>query len=87
MVSERITLSRALPGKIKAIGDRPIESFNARLRDEVLNQELFGSVTEAKVLIERWRNEYNEEHPHSNLGYLSPNEYTATFIHQTAALA
>ncbi len=64
-----------------------IESFNARLRDEVLNQELFGSVTEARVLIERWRNEYNEEHPHSNLGYLSPDEYAATFIHQTAGLA
>lgn len=57
-----------------------IESFNARLRDEVLNQELFGSVTEARVLIERWRTEYNSEHPHSSLGYLTPDEYAATFM-------
>lgn len=59
-----------------------IESFNARLRDEVLNQELFGSVAEARVLIERWRLEFNSEHPHSSLGYLSPDEYTATFNQQ-----
>jgi len=62
-----------------------IESFNARLRDEVLNQELFGSVTEAKILIERWRQEYNTEHPHSSLGYLSPDEYAATLNHQSAS--
>ena len=59
-----------------------IESFNARLRDEVLNQELFASVTEARILIERWRQEYNTEHPHSSLGYLSPDEYAATLNHQ-----
>ena len=59
-----------------------IESFNARLRDEVLNQELFVSVTEARILIERWRQEYNTEHPHSSLGYLSPDEYAATLNHQ-----
>jgi len=61
-----------------------IESFNARLRDEVLNQEMFGSVTEARVLIERWRQEYNSEHPHSSLGYLSPDEYAATLKYQPA---
>jgi len=61
-----------------------IESFNARLRDEVLNQEMFGSVTEARVLVERWRQEYNSEHPHSSLGYLSPDEYAATLNYQQA---
>ena len=61
-----------------------IESFNARLRDEVLNQEIFGSVTEARILIERWRYEYNTEHPHSSLGYLSPDEYAETLNNQHA---
>ncbi len=36
-----------------------IESFNGKLRDEVLNREIFNTVHEAKVLVERWRNEYN----------------------------
>lgn len=46
-----------------------IESFNGKLRDELLNGELFYSLNEAKVLIERWRVEYNTIRPHSALGY------------------
>jgi transposase InsO family protein len=45
-----------------------VESFNGRLRDELLNIEEFGSITEAKVLIEDWRYEYNTYRPHSALG-------------------
>jgi transposase InsO family protein len=45
-----------------------VESFNGRLRDELLNIEEFGSLTEAKVLIEDWRQEYNTYRPHSALG-------------------
>jgi len=50
-----------------------VESFHQRLRDECLNQEWFLSVLEAKVVIENWRKQYNALHPHSNLGYDSPN--------------
>jgi len=52
------------------------ESFNGKLRDELLNREifdsLFDSLFEANVLIERWRKEYNQIRPHSSLGYRSP---------------
>ncbi len=52
-----------------------IESFHNRLRDECLNQELFLSVTEARVVVEQWRHKYNAKHPHSRLGFLSPNTF------------
>jgi putative transposase len=54
-----------------------VESFNGRLRDELLNIEEFGSITEARVIIEDWRNEYNTYRPHSALGGLTPVEYAA----------
>ena len=49
-----------------------VESFNARLRDELLNGELFYTLQEAKVLIEAWRRHYNAVRPHSSLGYRPP---------------
>ena len=49
-----------------------IESFNGRLRDEFLNGERFDTLLEAQVLIEMWRNEYNQIRPHSSLGYRPP---------------
>ena len=49
-----------------------IESFNGKLRDELLNGEIFTTLMEARVLIERWRKEYNQVRPHSSLGYRSP---------------
>jgi putative transposase len=49
-----------------------IESFNGKLRDELLNREIFTKLWEAKVLIEGWRIEYNEIRPHSSLGYRPP---------------
>ncbi len=49
-----------------------IESFNGKLRDELLNPEIFTTLTEAKVLIEQWRSEYNQVRPHSSLGYRPP---------------
>ena len=45
-----------------------IESFNRKLRDEVLNQVVFDTLLETKVLVERWRREYNHIRPHSSLG-------------------
>jgi len=49
-----------------------IESFNGKLRDELLDREIFTTLTEAKVLIEQWRREYNQVRPHSSLGYRPP---------------
>ena len=49
-----------------------IESFNGKLRDELPNREIFTTLTEAKVLIEQWRREYNQVCPHSALGYRPP---------------
>lgn len=51
------------------------ESFNSKLRDECLDAEAFSSRVEAKVVIEGWRGRYNEERPHSSLGYLTPSEF------------
>jgi len=53
------------------------ESFHARLSDELLEQELWTSVEEAKLLSRRWQWEYNFERPHSSLGYRTPAEYAA----------
>ena len=49
-----------------------IESFNGKLRDGLLNGEIFDTLLKARVLIERWRNEYNTVRPHSSLGYRPP---------------
>ncbi len=49
-----------------------VESFNGKLRDELLNRELFDTLKEAQVLIENWRLEYNTVRPHSALGYKPP---------------
>jgi len=48
------------------------ESFNGKLRDELLNGEIFYSLKEAKVVIEQWRKHYNTKRPHSALGYRPP---------------
>ena len=58
-----------------------VESFHNRLRDECLNQELLPSVTEARVVIEEWRHLYNRVHPHSNLGFQSPDECATNYEH------
>lgn len=71
--------------KIKTIYIKPgspwenghIESFHDKFRDELLNREIFGSLLEAKVLVEQWRIEYNQDRPHSSLGYQTPEEYAA----------
>jgi putative transposase len=52
-----------------------IESFNARLRDELLNETVFSSLAEARQLLEAWRRDYNTRRPHSRLGWLTPSEF------------
>ena len=49
-----------------------IESFNGKMRDELLNREIFTTLTEAEVLIKQWQQEYNRVRPHSSLGYRPP---------------
>jgi putative transposase len=63
------------PGK--PIQNAHIESFNARLREECLNEHVFVSLNDARSKIEQWRIEYNQERPHSSLGNLTPEEFAA----------
>jgi len=61
------------------------ESFHSRLRDECLNGEVFATVAEARVVTELWRREYNQERPHSSLGYRTPTEFRAAWEAQSRA--
>lgn len=51
------------------------ESFNGKLRDEFLNETVFSSLAEARVLLAEWRRDYNHQRPHSRLGWLTPSEF------------
>jgi len=53
------------------------ESFNSKVRDELLNAEEFGSLLEARVLGQEWKRQYNHDRPHMSLGYQTPAEYGA----------
>ena len=57
-----------------------VESFNGKLRDELLNREVFYNLVEAKALIEQWRKEYNQLRPHSSLGYRPPAPETKMLV-------
>jgi transposase InsO family protein len=61
-----------------------IESFNGKMRDELLAREIFYSITEAQVIIEQWRWYYNQIRPHSSLGYKPPTP--VTFIPHSSQL-
>lgn len=63
-----------------------VESFNARLRDELLNTEVFTCLEEAQVLAADWRADYNANHPHSALGMMSPERFAAS-LHSPSGLA
>ena len=78
-------IAEAVRDWIKAVGARTAyiepgspwengycESFNGRMRDELLNGEIFYSLREAQIIIERWRSHYNTKRPHSALGYRPP---------------
>lgn len=66
------------PGK--PVENGYIESFNARLRDECLNVSLFNSITDAKEQLELWRQDYNQNRPHSSLGNLAPATFSAAAL-------
>ena len=56
-----------------------IESFNGRLRDELLNETLFTSLVQARIALGCWRVDYNDARPHSQLGWKTPSEFASIF--------
>ena len=56
-----------------------VESFNGRLRDELLNETLFSSLAHARAVLQAWKTDYNAHRPHSRIGWLTPFEYASTF--------
>ena len=80
----RIEWHYIAPGKPMQNGF--VESFNGRMRDELLNETMFRNLAHARVVIRAWATEYNEERPHSALGYQTPKAFaehlfTATDTH------
>jgi transposase InsO family protein len=63
-----------------------VESFNGRVRDELLNVEEFATLIEAQVLTEAWRVEYNTYRPHSSLGGLTSAQYSERWTINQPAL-
>lgn len=63
-----------------------VESFNGKLRDELLNRELFLSVPEARYVLDEWRAEYNHRRPHSSLGWQTPAAYAAKLVDRQAGV-
>ena len=54
------------------------ESFHSRVRDEFMAGELFADLEEARILADRWKNDYNHRRPHSSLGYVTPAAFAAS---------
>lgn len=57
-----------------------VESFNARMRDELLDGEIFLTLAETKYVVNRWRMDYNHYRPHSSLSYMTPAEFAKMCI-------
>ena len=72
-IERQIELVHIQPGKPTQNGR--IESFNGRMREECLNLSWFQNLFDARRKIAAWRKEYNEDRPHSSLGYKTPNEF------------
>ncbi len=69
----KVKLDFIRPGK--PVENAYIESFNGRMRDECLNDNVFISLSDAQNIIEDWRNDYNNDRPHGSLGQLTPIEF------------
>lgn len=80
-----VQLSFIRPGK--PVENGFIESFNGRLRDELLNTSVFLSLADARVKLRAWRTDYNAARPHSSLKDLSPNEFRAQWLKTSRALS
>ena len=62
-----------------------VESFNSKLRDELLNRELFLHIDELRYVADRWRMDYNHYRPHSSLDYMAPATFAAKCLEQGSA--
>jgi putative transposase len=71
--SKGVSLNYINPGR--PMENAYIESFNGKFREECLNQNWFQNILEAAIIVEEWRKDYNNNRPHSSLGYLTPIEY------------
>jgi putative transposase len=78
----RVRLEFIQPGK--PAQNAYAESFNGRLRDECLNANWFTSLSDARRKIESWRQDYNQQRPHSSLNYLPPTEFARTQLEMRA---
>lgn len=74
-IETRVEWRYIAPGKPMQNGF--CESFNGRMRDELLNETLFFGLDHARAKIGAWANDYNHERPHSSLGHVTPAEYAA----------
>ena len=63
-----------------------VESFNGRMRDELLNETPFFTIRQARSILARWVDDYNTERPHSSLGYATPAAFAAGLEQQRAGL-
>jgi putative transposase len=79
----QVKLEFSRPGK--PIDNAFIESFNGRVRQECLNQHWFESLEEARIIIEKWRIDYNQERPHSSLGFQTPSEFVVKWQKEQTA--
>ncbi len=61
-------------------GAGAVHPINGRLRDELLNETLFRSLPHARAVLEAWRRDYNEERPHSKLGWMTPRAYASAIL-------
>ena len=80
----RVALRLIPPGK--PMQSAFVESFNGRFREECLNEHWFTSLAHAEVVIEAWRQEYNEERPKKRLGGLTPADYGRRLIRETSTV-
>jgi len=80
-----VLLRYIAPGKPMQNGHA--ESFNGRLRDECLNTNWFLHLADARCIIESWRQDYNEQRPHSALAYRTPQEFATLFVKPVETMA
>lgn len=78
---------RRCTSSLVAPGRTALASFNGTPKDELLNGEIFYNLKEARIVIERWRREYNEDQPHSTLGYRLPAPAPAAYSPKPLTLA
>ena len=81
-IERKIELVHIQPGRPMQNGR--VESFHGKLRDECLRVNWFGNLFEARRKIVAWRTEYNQERPHSSLGYRTPEEFAREMVTKKA---